>query len=828
MDARSSPPSTPPSAPPGGGSNLFELLAMALAQCIAIVAIGYFCRRANIISRTDTEGLSGFVARVALPSLILLNMATLDMTALAESASLVGAVLLAKFCLGGIVITATGIMALRDPLEESYEDREPPRGWMRRAGLNAIFATQTNDFALGLPLIEALWPGKFTSTVFVLGFAQLALLNPIAFAVMEAAALAPPGVGGGRGGVCNNRAFEVVRKVTRSPVVAASVLGLILRSILDATGSELPTVVLETLRTVSGTFTGSALTTLGLSLRMRPAEMRGRRVAALLLLLAKFLLAPLLMRLFLTLLESDTDRTSADGQDARGFSLLYGMLPTAPTVVIFAREFGEPSDFLAALQLLGLAVTVPLLLLSTILIESSPHLEPRSLQMLGLWVAGIGTACALALVVAILAGGRRGLRTPLGWLLGASLAALVLCSVKVVESFSPSRSGFSECPSDPGLRALSSWALHCLRGLLAALAVFTGLHACPERRRLYATSPAAASSLLRRQCAAALAVVLVPVIPELLEWIRLTTHSAPGQRGIRAGPEWGQTPAPGTAAPARDAHPAQLVLGSVALATRVQEGPEVCSSVTLRVWHMCIDGVCVLVTLSALALVWLAPTDIPTGTCPIRRGEPALIVNHPGTTTTTTTGTGINSTACASEVDAVATSAPSPANAMVPPPEGATRGCTGSTSTNPVEQTPTTLEAFRTRPDEREPREPFLELASRRLLPATPSHQPLLLRWRTRLCLLQLCASLSMLLSLTNGVTSLHGGLVQDGTQAIFALLDRLCVFFHAIALFLLFGLTKEVSGPITSRVRHCLGACLFGNAEAEIRAFPRSASGFF
>jgi hypothetical protein len=46
--------------------------------------------------------------------------------------------------------------------------------------------------------------------------------------------------------------------------------------------------------------------------------------------------------------------------EAQAFAFLYGMLPSAPTVVVFAREFGQPShgEYLASVQFVGLILTV--------------------------------------------------------------------------------------------------------------------------------------------------------------------------------------------------------------------------------------------------------------------------------------------------------------------------------------------------------------------------------------------------------------------------------------------------------------------------------------
>ena len=112
-----------------------------------------------------------------------------------------------------------------------------------------------------------------------------------------------------------------------------------------------------------------------------------------------------------------------------------------------------------------------------------------------------------------------------------------------------------------------------------------------------------------------------------------------------------------------------------------------------------------------------------------------------------------------------------------------------------------------------------------------PRSKPLVLQWRTRLCLLQGYALLSMLLTVIVSISSMRADgkeEAHDGTQVILMLIDKLAISCHAIALFALFGLTEEIVGPLGGRVRSCLASCLFGNADARITAFPRVASGFF
>ena len=56
------------------GMPLFAPLLDALTQCVCIIAFGYLLRRFRIFTSANVEGVSAYVARVALPALILLKV----------------------------------------------------------------------------------------------------------------------------------------------------------------------------------------------------------------------------------------------------------------------------------------------------------------------------------------------------------------------------------------------------------------------------------------------------------------------------------------------------------------------------------------------------------------------------------------------------------------------------------------------------------------------------------------------------------------------------------------------------------------------------------
>ena len=68
------PPAAPQPSSPRIDSELFKPLLYETIKLVMLVVIGYVIRRTKTFSSADIEGLSAFVARVALPALICLNV----------------------------------------------------------------------------------------------------------------------------------------------------------------------------------------------------------------------------------------------------------------------------------------------------------------------------------------------------------------------------------------------------------------------------------------------------------------------------------------------------------------------------------------------------------------------------------------------------------------------------------------------------------------------------------------------------------------------------------------------------------------------------------
>lgn len=98
--------------------------------------IRYFAGRMNLISETEAKGINTFVGTFSLPSLIFMSLAQLDLTSVNWLFLL--SVLLSK----SIVFFSVIIVTLLVGRPVNYG----------RAGIFAIFCTQSNDFAVGYPI----------------------------------------------------------------------------------------------------------------------------------------------------------------------------------------------------------------------------------------------------------------------------------------------------------------------------------------------------------------------------------------------------------------------------------------------------------------------------------------------------------------------------------------------------------------------------------------------------------------------------------------------------------------------------------------------------
>ena len=296
--------SSAPTAAPVEDAAILGIVS-ALGCTFTLIFVGYISKKLRFVSDNAGAGIGEFVGYIALPALLFSAIAQLDFSAV--DLRLVLIIALGKgivFVLGGIFGAVTGKRGVR----------------LQKAGLFAIFATQSNDFAFGLPIVQVLYPA-LVPYLLLTAPAQLLVLNPLGILMVEcgnarvvaaAAALTSaqlgsiehaPQSGHEAHARCTlsecpktssvHAVFGVMRRIVSNPLVFMVVLGgawnLAFRGVL-------PLFVADILNTAGSAFTSTALFCLGTALVGNAQTLRGRGILQpLILSLLKTLVLPLIV-----------------------------------------------------------------------------------------------------------------------------------------------------------------------------------------------------------------------------------------------------------------------------------------------------------------------------------------------------------------------------------------------------------------------------------------------------------------------------------------------------------------------------------------------------
>ncbi|XP_077490639.1 lysosomal cholesterol signaling protein-like [Amblyomma americanum] len=342
-------------AAPDDTNVVYDELLPVLIQCFAIILLGYFSGRLGLIGPAETRSLNVFVSYFALPATAFKALASI---ALGE----VNWRFLAAVALGKCVIFAT-VAAVTLALV-----RRPAS--FGKAGLYAIAASQSNDFGLGYPLIVHLYDKMqptFSHYLYLVAPIQLAFLNPIAFIMMEYGRSEDSGGGeqtttsGARPPPARGRLLSTMTGIIKNPVVVAPALGIIWN--VSTSGAALPSVVQRILDSLGDAFIATALYLLGLSMVGKVGSMgKYAALTPVLLVSAKIVACPLVTRELVNLL--GVGGTERDQKDFSNFGFLYGMLPMAPSVFIFATQYGLPTAAVSTAMVAGTFLSAPMIFIT--------------------------------------------------------------------------------------------------------------------------------------------------------------------------------------------------------------------------------------------------------------------------------------------------------------------------------------------------------------------------------------------------------------------------------------------------------------------------------
>ncbi|XP_022596091.1 integral membrane protein GPR155 [Seriola dumerili] len=408
-----------PDSPALSPAMSIDKLFPALLECFGIILCGYIAGRANIITTTQAKGLGNFVSKFALPALLFKNMVLLDFGNVIWS--FLWSILIAKVTVFFIVCVLTLIVA-------------SPESRYSKAGLFAIFATQSNDFALGYPIVEALYQStypEYLQYIYLVAPVSLMLLNPIGFAFCEIQKWKDEG---------NHQQSKlmivglVVLQVLKNPIVFMVVIGIIAHFVLHQT---IPAFMAEFVDGLANSFGGAALFYLGLSMVGQLGKLTRSTVVTLILLItAKLLLMPLICKDMVDLLDNSNTST-LNHSSLSNYAFLYGVFPTAPSVAIYAVYYNAELEVVTSGMVISTFLSAPIMYVSAWLLTirwKDPQFLMNALQNVSFNIS-IVSLVALVWTIAVMFLSKKFKRLPHMFTVNLFLAQFLTCIGMILWNF---------------------------------------------------------------------------------------------------------------------------------------------------------------------------------------------------------------------------------------------------------------------------------------------------------------------------------------------------------------------------------------------------------
>eukprot|EP00435_Cladocopium_sp_Y103_P074135 s206_g47.t1 len=331
------------------GSPTFRLFNTLLATMVAIL-VGFFCVRLKVVKPAEghLKGLGFFIGSMVFPLLIFNTVATAELHSV--NYGVIAACSLGKIA----VMILTWLLA--------YVVFQPKRSQGQRiltASVFAFFSVASNDFAIGFPVIDALYPEKSMS-IYITGNA---LVGSFVFVPLTMIAFAIGGAIRTGAGQSNWQIFvNIMYDLSTNPVIFMTCAGLLFKIIfgfslvVEENGKiRLPNPFSDFIELFTSPFAMSALFLTGTSLRSPQIS-----VWAVGMVLMKVVVCAYLSYLFATLF------VHGEGvKPLQDFTFFYGAIPTSSAPIVFASQFDpEAAELVATAVLFGLVLAGPIMFIT--------------------------------------------------------------------------------------------------------------------------------------------------------------------------------------------------------------------------------------------------------------------------------------------------------------------------------------------------------------------------------------------------------------------------------------------------------------------------------
>lgn len=332
----------------------------ALVQCFFIIGMGYAAGQLNLLSKSHSTGLSRYISNFALPAVVFKNLVDVEFQKV--SWSFITSVFVAKAIVFFLTAIITGI-------------GERPRNFASM-GLYAIMTSQSNDFALMLPIIDAVYKQshpEYSRYIYLLAPISLVILNPIGFLLIEIQKLLDDQKKLPKLSVRHH--YRLIEKVffniIRNPIVICTLLGVVFNRIFN---EHLPNMLERMLTPLAQSFSATALFYLGLTMAGRLRRLHSQLVITIFILsMIKLILFPLILRQAVFFFVKSPSGGLNTTIDFSNFGFLYGTAPIAPSVIFYIPESNAALQAIASTGLIfSTLLAGPIMLVSAKMINLKP------------------------------------------------------------------------------------------------------------------------------------------------------------------------------------------------------------------------------------------------------------------------------------------------------------------------------------------------------------------------------------------------------------------------------------------------------------------------
>ena len=339
-----------------------EGLYPALIQCFFIIGAGYIAGQFNLLTNAHSIGLSRYISNFALPAVIFKNLVNVKFQNF--SWQFLTSVLISKTIIFFLTIILTYIA-------------ERPRNFANM-GQYAMMTTRSNDFALILPIIDAVYKQshpEYSQYVYLIAPISLVILNPIGLFLIEIQKRLDDQRRHRGKSWHSFRLFKIVFcNIIRNPIVISTLLGVIYNRLLN---QHLPYSIEYILTPIAQSFTATALFYLGLTMVGKLSRLHAHLVIIVFLLsLMKLIIFPLVLRQAVFFLVKPIDGSLNDTIDYSHLGFLYGTAPIAPSVI-----FDVPETYAALQAIASTGLVISTLLAGPIILVSAKMINLHTLDI---------------------------------------------------------------------------------------------------------------------------------------------------------------------------------------------------------------------------------------------------------------------------------------------------------------------------------------------------------------------------------------------------------------------------------------------------------------